>query len=169
VTGRSVADEVRTRIVEPLGLSHTSFVNGDEAPGYTVVDGAFVVPPPWDTSLGGAAGAMQSTDHDLLVFTKALMDGTLLSPESQAAMRAFVPGTDYSNFGIAHGYGLGLEEFSSDAITVIGHMGSGHAQSAFIGYDLNRGTAVVVTMNVETPGPQAFMAMEALTAAAQTS
>jgi D-alanyl-D-alanine carboxypeptidase len=169
VTGRSVADEVRARIVEPLGLTHTRFVNGDEAPGYTVVDGSFVVPPPWDVSLGGAAGALQSTDHDLMLFTRALMEGTLLSPESQAAMRAFVPGEDYSNFGIDHGYGLGLEEYSNDAITVIGHMGSGHAQSAFIGYDVDRGTAVVVTMNVETPGPQAVMAIEALTAAGQTT
>lgn len=167
VTGNSVADEVRTRIAEPLGLSHTSFINGDEAPGYTVVDGTFVVPSPWDPSLGGAAGDMQSTDHDLLLFTKALMDGTLLSPKSQAAMRAFVPGEDYSAFGIAHGYGLGLEEYSNDALTVIGHMGSGHAQSAFIGYDTNRSTAVVVTMNVETPGPQALMAIEALTAVGQ--
>lgn len=167
VTGKSVADEVRTRIVEPLGLSYTSFIDGDEAPGYTVVDGSFVVPSPWDRSVGGAAGGMQSTDNDLLLFTKALHDGTLLSPESQAAMRAFVPGEDYSSFGIAHGYGLGLEEYSNDAITVIGHMGSGHAQSAFIGYDAIRGTTVVVTMNVETPGPQAFMAIEALTAVSQ--
>jgi D-alanyl-D-alanine carboxypeptidase len=169
VTGRSVADEVRARIVEPLGLSHTSFINGDEAPGYTVVDGSFVVPPPWDPSVGGAAGAMQSTNRDLLLFTEALIDGTLLSPESQAAMRAFAPGEDYSNYGIAHGYGLGLEQYSNDAVTVIGHMGSGRAHSAFIGYDANRGTAVVVTMNCETPGPQAFMAVETLTAVGETS
>jgi D-alanyl-D-alanine carboxypeptidase len=169
VTGNSVADEVRTRIVEPLGLSHTSFINGDEAPGYTVVDGSFVVPTPWHASLGGAAGAMESTDRDLLQFVKALMDGTLLSSKSQTAMRAFGPGEDLSQFGIVHLYGLGLEEYSTDNVTVIGHMGSGHAHSAFIGYDPANGNAVAVTMNVETPGPQAFMAIEALTAAAHTS
>lgn len=169
VTGNSVEDEVRTRIVEPLGLSHTSFINGDEAPGYTKVDGSFVVPSPWHASLGGAAGAMESTDRDLLKFVKALMDGTLLSPEAQTAMRDFVPADDLSQFGIVHLYGLGLEEYTTDNVTIIGHMGSGHAHSAFIGYDPATGNAVAVAMNVETPGPQAFMAIEALTAAAHAS
>ena len=42
-------------------------------------------------------------------------------------MQAFVPGEDYSQFGIDHGYGLGLERYATDAITVIGHMGTGEA------------------------------------------
>ncbi|MEO7397581.1 MAG: serine hydrolase domain-containing protein [Ilumatobacteraceae bacterium] len=166
VTGNSVADEVRTRVVEPLGLSHTSFISGHVAPGYVVADGTFVVPPPWDPSLGGAAGSMQSNGRDLLMFIKALIDGTLLSPASQTSMRAFVPVGDLTEFGITHSYGLGLEEYSTDTITAIGHLGSGHTHSAFIGYDPATGNAVAVTMNVETPGPQAFMALEALTGTA---
>ncbi len=42
-------------------------------------------------------------------------------------------------------------------------MGTG-AQEAFIGYNPTNGTAVAVTLNVDNPGPQAFMAIEALTA-----
>ena len=115
-------------------------------------------------SVGGAAGALQSTGRDLLLFAAALADGTLLSPDSQAAMEAFVPGEDLSQFGIVHGYGLGLEQYANDAITVNGHMGTGEAHSAFLGYDTEHGTAVAVMTNTDLPGPQAIMAIETLTA-----
>ena len=62
-------------------------------------------------------------------------------------MQAFVPGDDYSQFGIVHGYGLGLEQYSNEVISVDGHMGTGQAQSAFLGYDLEHGTAVAVMTN----------------------
>jgi D-alanyl-D-alanine carboxypeptidase len=164
VTGNSVADEVRTRIVEPLGMTDTSFVDGDAAPGYALSGGAFVVPPPRHPSLGASAGAMQSTTSDLLLFAKALADGTLLSPEAQDEMRSFVPGEDLSRFGLMQQYGLGLEAYSNDTVTVVGHMGNGHAYSAFFGYDAELGTAVAVMMNTYNPGAQAFMALETLVA-----
>jgi D-alanyl-D-alanine carboxypeptidase len=138
----------------------------DERPiGYAYVDGSLVESTSTSSpSIGGAAGAMLSTNRDLLTFAKALTDGTLLSAESQAAMRAFVPGEDYSAFGIIHGYGLGFEQYATDAIVVNGHMGTGEAQSAFLGYDTERGTIVAVGTNVAVGGPQALMAIEALTA-----
>ena len=129
VTGNSWAEEVRTRIAAPLGNDHTSELSDAPAPGYKVIDGAFVdVTYVADPSVGGAAGGMQSTSRDLLRFATALADGTLLSPESQAAMQAFLPAEDLSQFGIDHGYGLGLEQYAMDAMTVIGHMGTGEAQ-----------------------------------------
>ena len=116
----------------------------------------------------GPPAACSPPTGDLLRFTTALEDGTLLTPSSQAAMRAFIPGDDYSQFGIEHGYGLGLERYASDAVTVVGHMGTGEAQSAFFGYDAEHGTAVAVMTNTAVPGPQAIMAVEALTAAGTT-
>lgn len=165
VTGSSWADEVRTRIVEPLGLTHTRELIDPRPVGYGTVDGS-PVETTFDAhpSTGGAAGALMSTNRDLLAFGKALRDGTLLSADSRTAMQTFMPGEDYSRFGIVHGYGLGLERYSNDAVTVIGHLGSGLAQSAFLGYDVERGTVVAVTMNVADPGPQAIMAIETLTA-----
>lgn len=109
-----------------------------------------------DPSVGGAAGSLQSTGHDLFIFAKALADGTLLSPASSSAMHTFVPGEDYSQFGIRHGYGLGIEEYASDMIDIIGHMGTGDAQSAFFGYDPQHGTAVAVMTNTALAGPQAI-------------
>ena len=100
-----------------------------------MVDGGFVDATTLkDSSIGGAAGGMQSTGRDLLKFGAALFDGTLLSPESQAAMQTFVPGEDLSAFGLTHGYGLGLEQYVSDAVTVLGHLGTG-LQGSFLGYD----------------------------------
>ena len=61
-------------------------------------------------------------------------------------------------------YGLGLEQYANDAVTVIGHMGTGEAQSAFLGYDTEHGTAVAVMTNAAVPGPQAIMAVETLIA-----
>jgi D-alanyl-D-alanine carboxypeptidase len=164
VTGNSWADEVRARVVQPLGLASTGVIEDDWSPGYSIVDGAFV-----DTttaehpSLGGAAGALQSTGRDLLRFVVALNDGTLLTPRSQAMMQRFVPGYDYSQFGITHGYGLGIERYSTDEIDVTGHLGTG-VQSAFIGYDAEHGNAVAVMINTRNPESQGMMAIEALTA-----
>ena len=118
-------------------------------------------------SVGGAAGGLQSTGRDLLLFAAALADGTLLSPESQTAMQAFVPGEDYSQFGIVHGYGLGLEQYATDAITVIGHMGTGEAA---VGVRRLRRRARHRRRGDDEhglAGPQAIMAIETLTAVSE--
>jgi D-alanyl-D-alanine carboxypeptidase len=103
----------------------------------------------------------------LLLFATALADGSLLSPESQAAMEAFVPGEDLSQFGVVHGYGLGLEHYATDSITVVGHLGTGEAHSAFVGYDPVHDTAIAVMTNTAVGGPQGIIAIEALTAVSQ--
>jgi D-alanyl-D-alanine carboxypeptidase len=165
VTGHPWADEVRSRITEPLGMTHTSEITDQRPTGYAVVDGGFVdATYRADPSIGGAAGALQSNGRDLLRFADALAHGTLLSARSQAAMQAFVPAEDLSQFGIDHGYGLGLERYRLDGMTVVGHMGTGEAQSAYVGYDPDHGSAVAVMTNTAVPGPAAIMAVETLTA-----
>jgi D-alanyl-D-alanine carboxypeptidase len=168
VTGHPWDEEVRSRIAEPLGMTSTRLISDDRPVGYKVIDGKFVdTTLSADPSIGGAAGALESTDHDLLLLAKALADGTLLSPASQRAMETFVPAEDYSQFGIDHGYGLGLERYIGAGFTIIGHMGTGEAQSAYVGFDREHGTAIAVMTNTATSGPQAMMAVEALTAVGQ--
>jgi D-alanyl-D-alanine carboxypeptidase len=163
VTGHSWSDEVQTRIAVPLGLTHTKLITNEHPVGYVVDNGKFVdATHIADPSVGGAAGAMQSTAAELLKFTTALKDGTLLSPASRAAMMAWVPAEDYSAYGIDHGYGLGLERYALKDLTAIGHMGTGEAQSSYFGYDPKSGTEVAVVTNTATPGPQALMGVEAL-------
>jgi D-alanyl-D-alanine carboxypeptidase len=164
VTGRSWEDEVQARIVEPLAMSHTGLV-GTQVPGFAPVDGTLAdVTHLFDPSVGGAAGGLQSTSRDLLKFAQALRDGTLVAPEWQAAMQTFLPAEDLSRFGIDHGYGLGIEQYAMDGMTVIGHMGTGETGSSYVGYDVERGTTVAVTTNTAISGPAAIMAVEALTA-----
>ena len=165
VTGRSWVDEVQARITAPLGMTHTG-LTGTSVPAFAPVDGTLVdVSDDFDPSIGGAAGALGSTSRDLLIFAKALADGTLVSPESQAAMQQFLPAEDLSRFGIDHGYGLGIERYVMDGMTVIGHMGTGETGSSYVGYDAETGTTVAVTTNTAIAGPSAIMAIEALTAA----
>jgi D-alanyl-D-alanine carboxypeptidase len=167
VTGRPWTDEVHDRIVAPLGLTATGPITDQFPTGYQLVDGAFVdTTRSADPSVGGAAGALASTDRDLLAFATAMRDGTLLSPASQAQMMTFVPGEDLSAYGITHSYGLGIERYVTDDITIIGHMGTGQAQGSFYGFDPDHGTAVAVMINTANPGPAALIGAEALTAAA---
>jgi hypothetical protein len=99
-----------------------------------------------------------------LRFAEALADGTLVSPDSREAMLQFLPAEDLSRFGIDHGYGLGIERYAMDGMTVIGHMGTGETGSSYVGYDAETGTTVAVTTNTAIAGPAALMAVEALTA-----
>jgi D-alanyl-D-alanine carboxypeptidase len=166
VTGHTWSDEVHTRIAQPLGMTHTSVITHASVPGFAMVGGSLVdVSRNFDASVGGAAGALQSTSRDLLAFATALAHGTLLSPESRGAMQTFVPAEDYSQYGIDHGYGLGLERYAMKGMTMIGHMGTGETGSSYFGYDTERGTAIAVTTNTAIAGPAALMAVEALSPA----
>jgi D-alanyl-D-alanine carboxypeptidase len=165
VTSRPWHAEVRSRIIGPLGLRHTGYAGEPSAPrigaGHVVADGKFVdATDLWHPSVGGAAGAMYSTAADLMTFTLALFEGDLLDAKRTAEMRTFVPGEDYGYVG--HAYGLGLERYTVNNLTVLGHMGTGSAHGSFIGYDPVSRTTVAVQINAANPGPAAIMAAEVL-------
>ncbi len=166
VTSETWNDAVRERITEPLGMRSTGLVGSDQAPGFVVADTGLVAfdPATVHPSVGGAAGGLQSTASDLLVFAEALADGRLVSNRIRAEMETFTPGEDYSAYGVVHGYGLGLETYSTDKVTVYGHMGTGAAQGSFAGFDPESGTLVVTLMNSDMSGVQALMAFEAVEA-----
>ena len=111
VTGRPYGDEVRTRVLRPLGLDHTvvpgrwSGLPHPHARGYTTVDGRLVDATLMNPSLDWAAGEMISTADDLNRFFDALLGGRLTSAASLAAMRETV------DTGTIFAYGLGLQRF----------------------------------------------------------
>ena len=167
VTGNPWDDEVRRRILEPLDMCDTAMGTLPGAPGYGLEGEKFVdYTDRWDPSVGGSAGGLVSTAADLLMFTEALADGSLLSERSQEQMSQFIPAEDLSQFGVVrHGYGLGLEEYATEQVTAVGHMGSGAAHASFIGFDRESGAAVAVMTNTAEPaGPPALVALEALAA-----
>ncbi|WP_158842372.1 serine hydrolase domain-containing protein [Saccharothrix deserti] len=112
VTGRTYGDEVRSRILRPLGLAHT-IVPGQwaglphpHARGHTRVDGQLVDATLMNPSLDWAAGEMISTADDLNRFFDALLGGRLTSASSLEAMRQTEEDT-----GTIFAYGLGLQRY----------------------------------------------------------
>ena len=108
VTGNPWAEEVRDRIIEPLGLAQTTIANGPEMPDphargyYQFPDGGPLVDVTLlDPSAGDAGGAIISTPEDVTRFFSALLGGELLAPELLAEMQDSVPEGDGR-------YGLGL-------------------------------------------------------------
>ncbi len=114
VTGRPLSEELDRRIIQRIGLRHTSF----PAPG----DRTLKEPHPhgyprdfagaplrdvtdMDPSWGWAAGQMISTNSDLNRFFTALLAGRLLPAAQLAQMRTTVPA---AYLGPGARYGLGI-------------------------------------------------------------
>lgn len=130
VTGNPVQQELRTRIWNPLGMSHTYF-GGYET--YTEPRAGVW----WNFGAGfqnysnnpetsmltfGYGGAnIVSTPQDLALFARALFTGTLLSQTSKSAMLVFSPNS-YPTW--CAGYGLGVHHaLAFQTNTVLGHDG----------------------------------------------
>jgi D-alanyl-D-alanine carboxypeptidase len=117
VTGNPWTQEVTDRIIEPLGLEHTTTGVGQGpqlpdphaksyqqfAPGGPLADVTVLEP-----SQAGPSGSVISTTGDLTRIYDALLSGELLAPEQLAQMQATVPTQD-DGF---QGYGLGLAKLS---------------------------------------------------------
>ncbi|MFI9554812.1 serine hydrolase domain-containing protein [Nonomuraea endophytica] len=118
ITGRTWAQEVRRRILRPLGLRATSvpetdpIIHGPHARAYRHYPDA---PGPTDVtevnpSMGGAAGAIITSATDLNHFQRALNSGRLLRPAQLAAMRTTVK-TDADAQSVWPGARYGLGQF----------------------------------------------------------
>ncbi|MFC0626721.1 serine hydrolase domain-containing protein [Kribbella deserti] len=131
VTGRPYAEEMRRRILQPLGLRDTVVpgarlgIAGPHAHGYYRYQDAgewkVVDVTRQNTSLLAGAGDMISTTEDLHRFFSALMGGKLLPAPLLAQMR-----TPHPKSGI-HRYGLGLfvQDTGPDCAGTIFHHNGG--------------------------------------------
>ncbi len=155
-TGRPVADQIRDRIVTPLGLAHTYLDMGGAndpllAHGYMDPRPAFAalgVPPdlvgviPSDMfvsdhlldcanlfhpSVAWTAGGLVTTTDDMARFLRAVVRGDLLSQASLDAMMQFPPCTI---LGQPEDYGLGMTRFTTPAGEGFGHGGLIYGYSA---------------------------------------
>ena len=115
-TGASLGDELRRRIIEPLGLDGTDL--RDRAglaraylqPGNPVFPEGAALDDVTDLELfGWGSGEMVSTARDVARFLQALLGGELLTPDVRAELLTTVP----SDWEESDGYGLGIEEVSS--------------------------------------------------------
>ena len=106
VTGESLADQIRQRILEPLQLHSTTF---DQAPrmrspyahGYLLVGKPPAVDASaWSPSFGGTAGAMVSDARDLAAFLHALFNGRLLATPLMQQMEKTVYSAPNRRYGL---------------------------------------------------------------------
>jgi D-alanyl-D-alanine carboxypeptidase len=130
-TGRTLGQELKRRIIRPLGLGDTFFpvnrpdIPGRNARGYSlplgdqgpVMDGPLLDFTVYNPSLAWAAGNVVSDLGDLTRFFRALLGGRLLSPGLLAEMTTTVP------IGQGAGYGLGLLVVETPCGRLIGHDG----------------------------------------------
>jgi D-alanyl-D-alanine carboxypeptidase len=143
----SLAEQVRTRLAEPLGLNQTFLDDGQLVPGelhswFTLDEaigdlnaGSFDPSVPRDLdvqdfprtaliSFAGAAGGMRSTVTDLLGWADALYGGRVLSAESTELLTDVPRGTPLRNAR----YGLGVIGFEPEGDEATG-------APAFVGHD----------------------------------
>ncbi|WP_394816245.1 serine hydrolase domain-containing protein [Streptomyces mooreae] len=162
VTGRPLAAELDRRIIQRIGLRHTSF----PAPG----DRTIKEPHPhgyhrdsagaplrdvtiMDPSWGWAAGQMISTNSDLNRFFTALLAGRLLPPAQLAQMRTTVPAA-YLGPGARYGLGIVSRPLSCGGV-YWGHGGS------LPGYETRGGAtddgrAANIAVTAQPPGKAAM-------------
>ncbi|MGD9890228.1 MAG: serine hydrolase domain-containing protein [Dehalococcoidia bacterium] len=111
VTGQPIREYIHEHIVQPAGLTHTSFPVGAEYPaphprGYwRTPDGEIVDTSDWNTSWGDAAGQMVSTLEDLHTWARDLATGTLLTPATQRERERFLSAPDEGE-GVVYGFGM---------------------------------------------------------------
>jgi len=154
VTGNSLRDTITTKILKPLGLTHTVFPVGNEFPepharGYTnqTADGSVADATDYNPSWGWAAGSMISTLDDLRQWVPALVKGDLLSEKTQKERLKALPfaeGDDHAK------YGLGLFNFNG----WIGHNGSLPGYKSVTVYLPEEDTTLVVLINTDIDGAE---------------
>ncbi len=114
VSGQSYEKYLQETFFKPLGMNDSGVHNtelklGNEALGYSRIEGETVSALNWDMSHAGAAGAMYSTVEDLNRWNEGIFKGRVLSQESLTVAHT---GTkiNTSDQLIDYGYGWGIGE-----------------------------------------------------------
>ena len=162
VGGGTVAEQLRTRFLTPLGLDRTfyqsvekpkgplarsyRFVGTDpKLPAIDLSDGTQVVPFTSVVTAAGAAGSIASTSSDLVRWAQALYGGSLLEPATRAAMVGDVVRTAPYKPGVA--YGLGVQSVVIAGHPTLGHSGRYLGARAAIRWLTDERIAIAVVTN----------------------
>ena len=144
VTGSKVETEVAKRIIEPLGLSNTSFPVSPAMPGkYThgYIDnekGVLKDATLRDPSCAWTSGAIISDLYDLKRWVEAAARGELLSAAMKREHLRWVP-TGIEGFE----YGLGILNVHG----FIGHNGKILGYKSFMLHSPEKGTTIIILLN----------------------
>jgi D-alanyl-D-alanine carboxypeptidase len=153
VTDSSYADVLRTRLLDPLGLSGTWY--GADDPEDVILAAAYIDPSgsgspqpvsllmPWTAfrTSAGPAGAVIATASDAARFLHGLATGSVLSEPEWHRMIFWVDRPDGNR------YGLGLLRIEHKNGPLLGHKGNSAGYSASAFHDPLSGTTTVVLTN----------------------
>jgi peptidoglycan/LPS O-acetylase OafA/YrhL/CubicO group peptidase (beta-lactamase class C family) len=160
VTGQPLAQQVRTRIFEPLGMRHAAFLPQEPAPdslarGYSYEND--LTASSMSFAFGTANLAM--TAGDLERFGRALYAEELLRPETREVMLQFVSGRGQYDMPDLE-YGLGMmrnrlpigrapngEQRPASANLVLGHIGGYGGFRSVLWYAPESGTVIAIGLN----------------------
>jgi D-alanyl-D-alanine carboxypeptidase len=157
VTGNAIEDEMQVRIIEPLGLSGTSFPTTPDMPegharGYVLQeDGKMADYTRVSPSVPWAGGAMISTLQDLKTWVKALATGELLSDEMHGEQLDWVEVPELAN--VEGKYGLGIMSLGGFQ----GHNGAIFGYNSTVLYLPDDDATIVVLLNKSTNSSQESM------------
>jgi D-alanyl-D-alanine carboxypeptidase len=144
--GQSVAEQLHTRILDPLGLADTFFAAAEPVPGETVegyhrLGDDLINVSGINLSWAWTQGGMVSTTEDLARFADALFGGHLIEPASLEAMLTFLPADEQGRE-----WGMGVARVQTPMGGLIGMNGSGPGFVARM-YRLPIGATVVLLTN----------------------
>ena len=177
VTGATLSEELRRRILDPLDLADTELPELYSTPpglarGYLPADNPLLPelgPGPVDVTdiepFGWGGGGIVSSARDLARFLEALLGGELLSPAMRAEMLTTVP----SDWEESDRYGLGIEEVTSigearsPCGAVWGHFGFALGHSTIALGSKDGGRQVVVMFNTHPMTMELWSAVGRLT------
>jgi len=157
VTGNTIENEMRDRIIVPLGLTGTSFPTTPDMPeghakGYVLgEDGMLEDYTRVSPSVPWAGGAMISTLEDLRVWVKALATGELLSDEMHREQLSWVDIPELQN--VDGKYGLGIFDLAGFQ----GHNGAIFGYNSTMLYLPEADATIVVLTNKSTNFSQESM------------
>jgi D-alanyl-D-alanine carboxypeptidase len=153
ITGLEMPDIMRTMIAEPLGLENTVFVEdtslpGDHPQGYLYVEGAREDWTDHNVSWAWTAGAMVGNVADSHKWVRAVVNGDLLSEQTQLERMTYwkdVEKTENGTILLKGKYGLGIFELNG----FIGHNGAlpGFVSGSF--YNKETDTAIILMYNIQ--------------------
>jgi CubicO group peptidase (beta-lactamase class C family) len=153
VVGRSWAEAVQTRILDPLGLARTSYLpQGRAATGWSVDPyAATLTPEPaTDTGAMAPAGQLWSTVGDLASYAVFLGAGHPDVLERSWLELASHPQTGDRHAALETGHGLGFQLLRGGSGMLVGHTGSMPGFLAACLVDRERRTGAVLLSNATT-------------------
>ncbi|WP_077489386.1 serine hydrolase domain-containing protein [Sinomonas mesophila] len=158
VTGQSWEDAVRSRILEPLGLSSVDYAGGSDpaeagavAEPYASRAAGLIGLAQVSPSLYGASGGLFGDVGDLLAWGRVLGSGQLLPPVLHNQQLASLSNPSVESPGSPYYTGYGLAAGEIDGWW--GHTGTGLGYQALTLHNPATGTTIAILINTQLPNP----------------